>query len=189
MFTASAHLGLINLVQAIFEPGYRVGGHSLCGQVALHEAVIRGNMAIVKYLVQNGAQIDMSGQHGMTPLFYAIETGEHDIANFLLASGCAVNYRHGELCTPLQEAASLGQVEIVKVLIASGADVNAELQFITRRKEEWLPDEEVPWQARWTSGRHIIRGLKCRCTTRPREQHTSLKSLTLASVRLCFTPL
>ena len=136
IFTAAAHLGLVNLVQAFCEAGYPVGIRNVSGRAALHEAAMGSSIDAVKVLVNNGADLNALDWRKKTPLFYAIERGEIETITFLLASGSAVNIRGEDMHTPLQEAASLGQVEIVKALIAFGADVTAELQTKATEKRQ-----------------------------------------------------
>lgn len=145
IFCVAARLGLVNITQAFCEAGYPVGGRNFYGRTALHEAVLGRSMDIVKFLVNNGADLNVSDWKGKTPLFYAIDYNGIEIVTFLLASGCAVNSRDGEMRAPLQEAASLGRVEIVKALIAFGADVTAELQASPGDKAKNSTDGKAPW--------------------------------------------
>ncbi|XP_012674005.2 protein phosphatase 1 regulatory subunit 27b [Clupea harengus] len=61
------------------------------GMAAIHEAVLSGNLACVKLLVEHGADIQQQDEEGWSPLHMACSDGFPDIARYLLLLGAHVN--------------------------------------------------------------------------------------------------
>ncbi|XP_077396206.1 protein phosphatase 1 regulatory subunit 27 [Festucalex cinctus] len=57
------------------------------GMAALHEAVLTGNLDVVKLLVKYGADINQRDEDGWTPLHMACSDGFPEIASYLLSLG------------------------------------------------------------------------------------------------------
>jgi len=97
----------------------------------------------VKYLVENGADVNYEDESGKSPLYNATEEGRIDIAKYLAEKGADVNWSDGNDMTLLHLASAEGQLEVVKYLIEEkGADVNC--------KDK---DENTPLHLAATSGR------------------------------------
>jgi ankyrin repeat protein len=84
-----------------------------------------GNLKIVKYLVENGADINAKAFYEYTPIIIACLNGRFDIVNYLAKNGADVNARDAYNDTALILASEKGHIEIVKCLVEYGADVNA----------------------------------------------------------------
>ena len=61
------------------------------GVTALHEASRKGNIEIVRYLLQRGSDIHLKKLHGLSPLHIAAYCGENEIVRALIAAGGDVN--------------------------------------------------------------------------------------------------
>ncbi|XP_029015075.1 protein phosphatase 1 regulatory subunit 27 [Betta splendens] len=59
------------------------------GMAALHEAVLTGNLEVVKLLMKYGADIHQRDEDGWTPLHMACSDGYPEIARYLLAMGAS----------------------------------------------------------------------------------------------------
>uniref|UniRef100_A0A4W6BPS6 Protein phosphatase 1 regulatory subunit 27 n=1 Tax=Lates calcarifer TaxID=8187 RepID=A0A4W6BPS6_LATCA len=57
------------------------------GMAALHEAVLTGNLDVVKLLVKYGADVHQRDEDGWTPLHMACSDGYPEIARYLLSMG------------------------------------------------------------------------------------------------------
>ncbi|XP_068605684.1 protein phosphatase 1 regulatory subunit 27 [Brachionichthys hirsutus] len=57
------------------------------GMAALHEAVLTGNLEVVKLLVKYGADVHQRDEDGWTPLHMACSDGYPEIARYLLSKG------------------------------------------------------------------------------------------------------
>jgi len=92
---------------------------------SLPMAACAGNLAHVKSLVEQGADVDAKDELGWAPLYWAASTGQTDVAEFLIAKGADVRARTTDEDTALHQAAQAGQAKLVELLIFKGADANA----------------------------------------------------------------
>jgi peptidoglycan/LPS O-acetylase OafA/YrhL len=97
----------------------------LAPEMGIHEAVIRGDLEIVKQHIQVGTDLDeREPAGGSSPLITAAVFGKTDIAQALIEAGANVNFQNNEGSTPLHTAAFFCRTEIVKSLLENGADIN-----------------------------------------------------------------
>lgn len=107
------------------------------------------NLAILKFLLSKGANVDYPNSFGKTPIFYAAEFKDENLVNLLIAKGANVNktiissvekvafdsagsgYLPFSLCglnhtskTLLMHAAKYSNLAIVKTLIKNGARID-----------------------------------------------------------------
>ncbi|KAH7877022.1 ankyrin repeat-containing domain protein [Lentinula edodes] len=93
---------------------------------ALLAAANRGNEAIVKLLLENGADVNAQGGEYSNALQAAAHARDEAIVKLLLENGADVNAQGGEYGNALQAAAHARDEAIVKLLLEKGADVNAQ---------------------------------------------------------------
>jgi len=87
-------------------------------------AVLKKNLKIVKFLVENGADINKKTVSGNTILMVAIAFRDLEIVKFLLEKGADISEKSNNRNTPLHLAAKWGNFGIVKFLVEKGADIN-----------------------------------------------------------------
>lgn len=92
--------------------------------LALNEALSRGDLASAADLIEQGADVDARyrGEGGITNLIVVSSVGEPDMVTFLLEHGADPDLRTDEGRTALMNAARLGHVHHVETLLAAGAD-------------------------------------------------------------------
>lgn len=90
------------------------------------DAVMRGDSAQVRTLIQQGMDVNAAQADGMTALHWAASRGDAATARMLLFAGArpAAVTRNGNY-TPLHLAARNGRGEAIKVLLENGADPRA----------------------------------------------------------------
>ena len=91
-------------------------------ETALHLAFRNSHFETVKYLVENGADVNKTDGYGNTVLMDASRNGNFEIVEYLLENGADVNAK--DEGSPLILASAKGHLEIVKCLAENGADVN-----------------------------------------------------------------
>jgi hypothetical protein len=101
------------------------------GETPLHWAAFSGNVDLVRFLLDKGAEIDATSGRGLTPLAYTAVQGRIQAAGLLIERGADVNVRTPLDMTPLIIAAEQGAVELVKRLVLAGADVGVESRIGT----------------------------------------------------------
>ena len=128
---AAAGAGQLEVVD-YFLPGADPNELDALGATPLFDAAWRGHLAIVKLLVEHGADVNVQDSVGRTALRYSIwdswqipEADRLAVAEYLIQQGADVDQAAADGYTPLHEAASRGYQSIVEVLIEQGADVNA----------------------------------------------------------------
>ncbi len=92
------------------------------GVTPLHVACSYGKDAIVKQMLDTGANASTADDAGNTPLHCAASGGHESIVQLLLTRGVDVNRLDGEGCTPLRVAAEESHSGVVRMLLAHGAD-------------------------------------------------------------------
>ncbi|XP_058455291.1 uncharacterized protein LOC131432792 [Malaya genurostris] len=61
------------------------------GITALHYAADRGNLKMIKYLCDHGANVNTAASDGRTPLHYAAEEKRLDVIKYLVSKGAQIN--------------------------------------------------------------------------------------------------
>ena len=94
------------------------------GRTPLRIAAERGAIHIVTFLIENGADVNVTDANGNTPLIFIInKTGDLAITKRLLEKGAAVNTQNRTGETALMYAAWRGHANIVRLLLENRADV------------------------------------------------------------------
>ncbi|KAJ8026830.1 Transient receptor potential cation channel subfamily A member 1-like [Holothuria leucospilota] len=101
---------------------------------ALHIASEKGFLAIIKLLLDRGADVDAKNEDEMTPLHLAAQNGHVQcILEFVKRDENSVNDEDENSNTPLHLAALEGHSRAVQCLIDAGADIQA------RNQSLWTP--------------------------------------------------
>ena len=88
-----------------------------------------GDVAAVRALVADGADVDARQGDGATALHWAAHRGDHALAEVLIAAGADVDAGNALDATPLWLASQNGDARLVARLLAAGADANLTLRM------------------------------------------------------------
>ena len=94
----------------------------------LADAAERRDVALVRTLLDGGADVNAGQVDGMTALHWAVYYDDEETTGLLVASGADVNLETGYGVPPLSVAATNGNAAIVTLLLDAGADANATLR-------------------------------------------------------------
>lgn len=97
------------------------------GVPPLAQACTNGNAAIVKLLLEAGADANAALKGGETALMLAARSGNAEAVQALLDRGADPNSRERHDQTALMWAAAEGHADVVRALLEGGADLNASL--------------------------------------------------------------
>ncbi|SHF49481.1 Ankyrin repeat [Fodinibius roseus] len=91
----------------------------------LRNAALQGQLSDVRQMVEQGVDVNASGEGGRTPLMLASFNGHTDIVQLLLEEGARIDDRNADGRTPLIFAASGPFPNTVALLLEQGADPDA----------------------------------------------------------------
>lgn len=97
----------------------------------------------VRYLLDNGANMNARGQHGKTALIFAIEYNAHDVLRLLLESGADYKPRTSGKCPMIaQFAAKHADVQSLRIL-AEGVRAEFDLEDLEGEDSDGYVLEEL----------------------------------------------
>src|SRR5207245_6597750 len=120
----SAEHGDAEMAALLLAAGANPGAETRIGRyTALHLAAKSGNAAVVRLIVDRGADVRALTTTGATPLHFAAATGGSEAIAVLLDHGADPNAREPQWAqTPLMFAAASGRTAAVRLLLSRGAD-------------------------------------------------------------------
>ncbi|EAY13438.1 ankyrin repeat protein, putative [Trichomonas vaginalis G3] len=89
----------------------------------LIEASIRGNLKLVKYLIESGCDKESRDNKGCTPLIHASIENNIEVINYLISVGANIEGKDNSEATALHIATHYNNIDIVKYLISVGANI------------------------------------------------------------------
>jgi ankyrin repeat protein len=93
------------------------------GDQAVHDFCLQGQLEIVQFLLDQGIDVQASGQSKNTPLHYAVSSGKLALVRLLIARGAKVEARNKAGMRPLHWAADLGNLAMLDLLLSHKAKV------------------------------------------------------------------
>jgi ankyrin repeat protein len=93
--------------------------------VTLTGAAYNGDVAVVRQLLEAGADIEAVNMHGASPLRTAAHNGHGKVVRQLLEAGADIEAVNTHRSNALTLAAQLGHVEVVRLLLEAGAYIEA----------------------------------------------------------------
>jgi len=90
----------------------------------LYDAVLRGNIQIVRMLLEAGASPDLLDHVPLSPLWYATKNGWYDMVKLLLEYKAPTTARDYRNYSPLSLAAIVNRIDLATLLLENGADAS-----------------------------------------------------------------
>jgi len=94
-------------------------------RTALHAAAANGNLEIVDFLIERGADVNLQDIHGRVPMFVALAEHRPEVAARLAEADTNPNVRTVDGSTLLMAAVRAEEVQLVQWALDHGIDVNA----------------------------------------------------------------
>ncbi|HOP62630.1 MAG TPA: ankyrin repeat domain-containing protein [Spirochaetota bacterium] len=105
---------------------YRSRDESMHGRTPLIVAAINGHLSMVKYLLENGAEINFADANGCGPLCSVMEWGNcMEMVEFLISNGADINVKDPYGRPLILNWYAIENPEIILTLAGAGADLNA----------------------------------------------------------------
>jgi ankyrin repeat protein len=92
----------------------------------LRAAVIKGDEATVRALIEQGVDVNATDNYGYSPLLLAIQRNRPEIAKFLIEKGADIHGVNSNGFTTLDYAVTGRNVELVQMLLEKGFKMNKE---------------------------------------------------------------
>jgi hypothetical protein len=92
------------------------------GNVPLHVASSKGDLGLMNYLLQNGAEVNIQDIFGNSPLHYAADKGKRSAVELLIQAGANSNLQDFRGNAPLHLACANNDIDTVKLLLKFNAD-------------------------------------------------------------------
>jgi ankyrin repeat protein len=93
--------------------------------VRLAEAAKNGDVAAVRALLEQKADVNEPGPDGTAPLYWAIQSDDLATAQLLIRAGADVKTPNRFGITPIQIAVANGNIDMIRTLLDAGADPNS----------------------------------------------------------------
>jgi ankyrin repeat protein len=116
--------GTANSVVRLIADGGEINAKDRLGICPIYYASSRGDLPILKTLLDEGADPDQTGGHFGAPMHVAARKGNFEVSKLLLENHVDPNIQTGWYGTALQAAACKGSQEIITLLLENGADPN-----------------------------------------------------------------
>lgn len=92
----------------------------------LHVAASKGQLRVVKFLLEQGADVNQRSSKGETVLHWAAQGGHRTMIELLFSHGADANAQDGEGFTPLHHAVRQGYRSVAELLLSHKASVSAQ---------------------------------------------------------------
>jgi ankyrin repeat protein len=92
------------------------------GQSALHIVTQREDSTYMRFLLQKGANPNITDKDGNSPLMFAVNKGFGEGVDIMVKYGGSVNLANSSGETPLIRAVQIHNVDIIRKLLDAGAD-------------------------------------------------------------------
>lgn len=127
--------GLVILVEVLKETDFEIKDKN----EALFWFSRRGNLEVLKYLVENGADIHAAKDSALSSAAF---NGHLEIVKYLVEHGADIHSEHNRA---LRWAAERGYLEIVNYLVEHGANIHAKNDYALRKAEKYGHTEVVEY--------------------------------------------
>ena len=113
----------VGVLRLLFD---RVGGDDGRYGYALYAAACKGEVEVIRLLLDKGASVNVQNEEFGIALQAAASHGEVEVLKLLLNKGANVNAQGGEFGNALQAATCRGRKEVIELLLDKGANVTAQ---------------------------------------------------------------
>ena len=118
-------IALEDLKEELKNKSFEINSQLKDGRTPLFFSAANGNIDAVKFLVENGANLEIAEYDmGNTPLMAAISINHMEMCLYLISKGANIHAKNKNGDTPIHFAAILGNYSMLKLLHRLGGDIN-----------------------------------------------------------------
>lgn len=117
-FNIALKIGDLKSVEIFIKYGLIINDYY---DIPLIKASEVGNIDIVKFLVEHGAEVNIKDPWDTTPIYAACRERNLEVVKYLIEEGANINKKINSGWTPLHTAVYNGDFQIVKLLLEKGA--------------------------------------------------------------------
>lgn len=143
LIQVAALTGHSNVVRILAEEGaergVKVDARGAYGVNAAMAAADRGDVASLRALADNGADLDAATKNGMSAILFAIFAGRTEAVQFLVDRGVKVNIK-SDFGSPMDVAELWGLDEIKRILRKAGAE-----ESTVAKGRDWVDPKDFTW--------------------------------------------
>ena len=121
----AAYFGLIGVIMALLRNRDNPFVEDGWGRTPLIWAARNGHEAVVKLLLEKGAQMDSKDKYNQTALLLAVQNGHEAMVKMLLKEGADLDSKDVYGQTPLSRAARKGHEAVIGLLLDKGAELDS----------------------------------------------------------------
>jgi len=118
---------ILELIKLFLKAGIPVDNEDKGGETLLISSAKANNFELVRFFVNNGANVNKVTNYHYTALYWATQNSDSDInlVKILVENGADVNFKEDDGETPLMQAVQRENTDLVKYLIAHKASVHS----------------------------------------------------------------
>jgi ankyrin repeat protein len=118
-------IALEDLKEELKNKAFEINSQLKDGRTPLFFSAANGNIDAVKFLVENGANLEIAEYDmGNTPLMAAISINHMEMCLYLISKGANIHAKNKNGDTPIHFATILGNYSMLKLLHRLGCDIN-----------------------------------------------------------------
>lgn len=90
--------------------------YSSTNRAVLFDAIVEGNIATIKRLLQNGLDLEMIDEFGLTPLWRAVISGQRHVIQLLIEKGASIEAKNHHGQNILGWAVAKDRIDLIELL-------------------------------------------------------------------------
>lgn len=134
-----------HIVKYLIDHGADIHAKDRDGKTALMYACLNGNLEIVNYLIENGAEalINCADENGMTPLTIACRLKNFSLVKYLISHGADINYKNNVTREYNYHASRCGDEDLCKFFEGKGNDRLNELLNLLSEDQDEIKNQSI----------------------------------------------
>jgi len=126
------------IIVKLIQNGASVNSPDHLDRSPMMQAIVIGDIFLVKYLFSNGANVNWVNKHGENAIIYSIRFGDNEITRWLIEHGAALDTQCFSSITEIVESSLYELSVYVDLFLLFGAKANS--ASIDKAQNKWIPE-------------------------------------------------